>query len=90
MVCTAYFYTYTADGKSYDDKSVKTLSIYKTVYDISNIFKWSRFNGYVTMPEKNKKTVRYYYKKGQRNGTRKFVNSEAEMRSCMPLILKKQ
>jgi hypothetical protein len=89
MVWTAYFYTYTADGKSYDDKSIKTLSINKIVYDISNILKWSRFDGYIIVPNKNKKIVRYYYKKGQLNGTRMFDDLELEKHSCMPQLLKK-
>jgi hypothetical protein len=91
MVCTVYFYTHTADGKRYNDKSVKTLSIYKTIYNISNIFKWTRFDGYIIIHDKNKKIVkRYYYKNGRLNGTRKFNDSESEINSCIPRLLKNQ
>ena len=94
MVCTTYFYTYTADGKLLDgkivSKSVKTLTIYKTVYNISSIFKWTRFDGSIVKPDKNKFFVRYYYKEGRLNGTRRFKDLRSEMNSCIPMILENQ
>lgn len=83
-----FIYENTMDGKNLKKQNVKTFNIFGNKYEVSNIFNWKLFNGYIEIYYNKRHALkgRSHYKNGKLNGIRKMWYENGTLKYEIPFV----